>query len=125
MKRPRNPGLTTWLTAGVLVALPLMAALQFHWLSRIGEDARSRLLAVTENAGRSLSQDLGFETIRAARERFAGSSGAPGATSSDPGQDANPSLVVDAFILDRAEDDDVRLRRWDLGARDVRGGALA
>ena len=109
----RTIRLTTWLTAGVLLLLPLLAALQFRWLSRIGDDATSRLRSVAENAARALSRDLSFEVLRAWRARAAQSQEA----GIDDGDGVDTSIVLDALVLDRVEGAAVlRVRRWDLAA---------
>ena len=112
VRRLRIIGLTTWLTAGVLVLLPVLAVMQYRWLSRIGDDAESRMRVVAENAARALSSDLGFELLRAWRSRV-----------SEPGSgvettDVDTSLILDALVIDHPEGaTEVRLRRWDLDAR--------
>lgn len=104
---------TTWLTAAVLVLLPLLAVMQYRWLSQIGADAGTRMRAVAANAAAALSRDLQFEVGRACRER----SGGGGAIASDAAG-SRPPLVVDALVVDRGKPaiGELRLRRWDFDA---------
>jgi len=112
--RTFRPSATTWLAAAVLILLPLLAVLQYRWLSQIGEEAGARMQAVAANAGAALSRDLGFEVGRAWRER----AGIGGAIEAEGGG-ADPSLVVDALVIDRSRtaSGEPRLRRWDFDAR--------
>ena len=114
MPRTLRPSATTWLAAAVLILLPLLAVLQYRWLSQIGEEAGARLQAVAANAGAALSTDLRFEVGRAWRER----AGLGGAIESE-GAGPAPSLVVDALVIDRSRtgSGEPRLRRWDFDAR--------
>ena len=114
MPRTFRPSATTWLAAAVLILLPLLAVLQYRWLSQIGEEAGARMQAVAANAGAALSRDLRFEIGRAWRER----AGIGGAIEAE-GAGADPSLVVDALVIDRSRtaSGEPRLRRWDFDAR--------
>ena len=114
MPRILRPSATTWLAAAVLILLPLLAVLQYRWLSQIGEEAGARLQAVAANAGAALSTDLRFEVGRAWRER-AGLGGAIEAEGAGPAA----SLVVDALVIDRSGtgSGEPRLRRWIFDAR--------
>ena len=105
---------TTWLAAAVLTLLPLLAVLQYRWLSQIGEEAGARMRAVAADAGAALSRDLRFEVGRAWRER-ARSDGALAVETAGTG----PSLVVDALVIDRSGAGSVepRLRHWDFDTR--------
>jgi signal transduction histidine kinase len=114
VKGPRRLAPTTWLTAAALVLLPVLAALQYHWLTQIGADAGGRMRDVVVSAMDAVSRDLAFEIERSRRDRTAG----------DTGTDAGASgsslpLVVDALVIDRDDrtSRDPRLRRWDLEAR--------
>ncbi len=112
--RLRRLAPTTWLTAAVLVLLPLLAVLQHRWLSQVGADAGSRIQAVAANAARALSRDLAFEVNRAWLER-AGGQASPAADATGSGA----PLVVDALVisLDPAAQGEPALRRWNLEAR--------
>ena len=114
MPRTLRPSATTWLAAAVLILLPLLAVLQYRWLSQIGEEAGARLQAVAANAGAALSTDLRFEVGRAWRERAG-----IGGTIDAEGAGTAPSFVVDALVIDRsrAGSAEPRLRRWDFGTR--------
>ena len=92
--RLRRLAPTTWLTAAVLVLLPLLAVLQYRWLSQVGADAGSRMQAVAANAARALSRDLAFEVNRAWLER-AGGQAPPAAEATGSGA----PLVVDALVI--------------------------
>lgn len=109
-----RPTATTWLTAAVLTLLPLLAVLQYRWLSQIGEEAGARMRAVAADAGAALARDLRFEVDRAWRERVR-SDGGPPVEATGTG----PSLVVDALVIDRsgAGSAEPRLRRWDFDTR--------
>ena len=67
MTRLRDVRPTTWLTAGVLLLLPVLAVMQHLWLERIGDDVGTRMRVVAENAARALARDLDFELLRAWR----------------------------------------------------------
>jgi signal transduction histidine kinase len=112
--RTLRPSATTWLAAAVLILLPLLAVLQYRWLSQIGEEAGARMQAVAANAGAALSRDLRFEVGRAWRERAG-----IGGTIEAEGGGTDPSLVVDALVIDRSRtaSGEPRLRRWDFDAR--------
>ena len=116
MIRRRRASLTLVLTAAVLVLLPVLAHLQYHWLSQIGEDTGNRMRAVAASAAESLSADLAFEAARSWRERTQPMSGTTqvGDTAQQGGL-AHP-LVVDALIVDRLDRnaEHPRVRRWDL-----------
>jgi signal transduction histidine kinase len=116
--RRRRPSATTWLAATVLILLPLLAVLQYRWLSQIGEEAGVRMQAVAANAGAALARDLRFEVGRAWRERAG-----IGGTIEAEGAGTDPSFVVDALVIDRsrAGSAEPRLRRWDFGARTCEG----
>jgi signal transduction histidine kinase len=109
-----RPSATTWLAAAVLILLPLLAVLQYRWLSQIGEEAGARMQAVAANAGAALSRDLRFEIGRAWRERAG-----IGGTVDAEGAGTDPSFVVDALVIDRsrAGSAEPRIRRWDFGTR--------
>ena len=64
IRRPRALP-TTVLTGAVLVLLPLLAFLQYHWLSQIGEETGSRIRAVATSAAEAMSAALAFEVERA------------------------------------------------------------
>ena len=114
MARLRRLAPTTWLTAAVLVLLPLLAVLQYRWLSQVGADAGSRIQAVAANAARALSRELAFEVNRAWLER-AGGQASPAADATGSGA----PLVVDALVisLDPAAQGEPALRRWNLDTR--------
>ena len=114
MPRTLRPSATTWLAAAVLILLPLLAVLQYRWLSQIGEEAGARLQAVVANAGAALSTDLRFEVGRAWRERAGG-----GGAIETEGAGTDPSLVVDALVIDRSRSGsgEPRLRRWSFDAK--------
>jgi signal transduction histidine kinase len=111
---PRRFAPTAWLTAAALVLLPVMAVLQYRWLSQIGGESAARLRGVATNAGLALSRDLAFEVSRAWRARVDRDQSAPTA-----------ALVTDALVLDRSEGmgRTIRVRRWNLdtGACDASG----
>lgn len=108
-----RPTATTYLAAAVLTLLPLLAVLQYRWLSQIGDEASVRMRAVVANAGAALSRDLRFEVSRAWRTR----TGRDGANAAEA--TGEPSLVVDALVIDlsSAGSAEPRLRRWDINAR--------
>lgn len=120
MIRWRRFAPTTWLTAAVLVLLPVLALLQFRWLTQIGAETRSQMRAVAESAASALAMDLAFEVSRAWRERVAAAQ-EPVVDSvvPDPAPSSAPPLILDALVVDRAPARDatgVRLRRWDFEA---------
>jgi signal transduction histidine kinase len=106
----RRVSLTVVLTAAVVVLLPLLAVLQYHWLSRIGEEGGDRLRAVALSAADAMSSDLSFELGHAWRDRVEPTG------DSDEHAEA-PTLVRDALVLDWSETAGLRVRRWDLDAR--------
>jgi signal transduction histidine kinase len=108
--RPRRASLAVVVTAAVLVLLPLLAALQYHWLSQIGEETGSRMRAVAASAAEAMSADLAFEVGRAWRQRAEA-----GDTASERA-DLRP-LVLDALVVDRIGDGRPRVRRWNLDSR--------
>lgn len=90
--------------------LPLLALLQYHWLSQIGEESGSRMRAVATSAAEALWADLAFEVGRSWRERVDGSDGR-----SEPRD--MPPLVLDALVVDgMGGESRGRVRRWDLDA---------
>ena len=116
MLRTFRPSATTWLAAAVLILLPLLAVLQYRWLSQIGEEAGARMQAVAANAGAALSRDLGFEVGRAWRER-AGIGGAIEAEGGGGGSLAGrrrPGDRSEPHPLRRAAAPAMGLRRQDL-----------
>lgn len=113
MTRLRDVRPTTWLTAGVLLLLPVLAVMQHLWLERIGDDVGTRMRVVAENAARALARDLDFELLRAWRARLAG----PDARLGDA--DADPALISGALLIDRPDQESpLRVRRWDPDSRE-------
>ena len=123
MPRILRPSATSWLAAAVLILLPLLAVLQYRWLSQIGEEAGVRMQAVAANAGAALARDLTFEVGRAWRERAG-----IGGTIDAEGAGTAPSLVVDALVINRSRRVSrtaapaMGLRRADLRGRRLAGG---
>jgi signal transduction histidine kinase len=111
IRRPRA-SLTVVLTGAVLVLLPLLAFLQYHWLSQIGEETGSRMRAVALSAAEAMSVDLAFEVGQAWRERVGARDGAAARRDSSP-------LVVDALVVDGIDGEPARarVRRWNLDAQ--------
>jgi signal transduction histidine kinase len=110
--RGRRLSPTVVLTGAVLVLLPLLAVLQYHWISGVGEESGSRMRAVAAGAAMALSADLAFEAGRAWRERVA--------FAADPAERTDgASLVVDALVVDRLDGRPAqsRVRRWSPDAR--------
>ncbi len=110
MRSRRRVSLTVVLTAAVVVLLPLLAVLQYHWLSRIGEETGDRMRVVALNAAEAMSTDLSFEIGRAWRERAE-----PRDDAAEHG-DVAP-LVRDALVVDWSGGASARVRRWDFDAR--------
>lgn len=100
---------TTVLTCAVLVLLPLLAFLQYHWLSQIGEETGNRMRAVAVSSAEAMSADLVFEVGRAWRERTQ----ATAAAGTTP---RSPTLVIDALVVDGLDGDHgrPRVQRWNL-----------
>jgi signal transduction histidine kinase len=105
--RGRRISPTVVLTGAVLVLLPLLAALQYHWLSRVGEEAGSRMRAVATSAVIAMSADLAFEAVRAWRERVEAGGVQADRTDGAP-------LVRDAIVVDGLDGrpPQPRVRRW-------------
>jgi signal transduction histidine kinase len=112
--RLRRLAPTTWLTAAALVLLPLLAILQYRWLTQIGADTGVRMREVVANAMSAVSRDLAFEIDRSRRDRTGGDS------ATDAGSSGSTlPLVIDALVIDRdaRAPKEPRLRRWDLETR--------
>jgi signal transduction histidine kinase len=110
--RPHHASPTVLLTVAVLVLLPLLAFLQYHWLSQIGEESGRRMRAVATSAAEAMSADLAFEVGRAWRDR-AEAGDAPAAR-----RDSR-QLVLDALVVDGTDEEPARprVRRWNLDSR--------
>jgi signal transduction histidine kinase len=118
VKRLRRLAPTTWLTAAALVLLPVLAAMQYRWLTLIGADAGARMRDVVASAMDAVARDLAFEIDRSRRDRTGGVDAAADAGASG----STLPLVIDALVIDRDGRDgrasrEPRLRRWDLEAR--------
>jgi signal transduction histidine kinase len=104
--------LTVVLTATVLLLLPLLALLQYRWLSQIGEETGSRMRAVAMSAAEAMSADLAFEVGRAWRERVE-----PSDPATTNGRADTSPLVLDALVVDATSEAQLRVRRWNLDSR--------